>query len=426
MRAPGSCALLFLLLILISPSFASYTGHMVAEVEKEWDIQSNGTLREVLLNSSFLLESPYQRVIQMNTSDGELVRQGDEIRLIYSPSTLQAPKTITATATVEVTYLPSLESNPPFQNRSFPGSPLTNCTPVMSAFAKSYTSESEGELDAMASLTSWVHKNVNYDTAFWGMDSPAAEVYSGHGAVCVGFTHLLLSFANSLGVENRYVSGYVFTGPPAEGQASISTSGGWQQHAWAELRIGGQWVPADPTFQEFGYLDARRIASSYSVDQSGAADRLSAKGGPFSFDTVTRIHISESTPFPPIASAYAAYDGTEFNVVLTNPGQKYVTPTYTIIFPPYIHSEDSGIVALPPGGRKILTFYLSTDALGGGSIYRIPYMITMQGTEISDTLTYSRQGGFTVSPGASPNPACPAAFILFFTFLLAAARGRRN
>lgn len=426
MRAPGSSALLFLLLISISISSASYTGHMIAEFEKEWDIQSNGTLREVLLNSSFILESPYQHILSMNTSDGEFVRDGDEVRLVYRASALPTPKKITATATVEITYLPLLDSNPPLPNGSLPGTALTNYTPVMAAFARSYTSESVGQLDAMASTTSWVHKNVDYDTAFWGRDSPAIEIYNNHRAVCVGYTHLLLAFANSMGIENRYVSGYVFSGPSSDGQISRSTGGGWQQHAWAELRIGGKWVPADPTFQEFGYLDARRIASSYSADQSGAADRLSAKGGPFSFDTVTRIHISESTPFPPISNAYAAFDGTEFSVVISNPGDKYVTPTYTVSFPPYIHSEDSGILALPPGGRKILSYYLNTDALGGSSIYQIPYMVTMQGTEISDTLTYSRQGGFTTTQDSGAYTACPVAFILVSTFLLTAARVRRN
>jgi len=424
MRAPASFALL--LLLSISISSASYTGHMIAEFEKEWDIQSNGTLREVLLNSSFLLESPYQHILSMNTSDGEFVRDGDGVRLVYRASALPTPKKITATATVEIAYLPLLDSNPPLPNGSLPGTTFTNYTPVMAAFARSYTSESVGQLDAMASITSWVHENVDYDTAFWGRDSPAIEIYNNHRAVCVGYTHLLLAFANSMGIENRYVSGYVFSGPSSDGQISRSTGGGWQQHAWAELRIGGKWVPADPTFQEFGYLDARRIASSYSADQSGAADRLSAKGGPFSFDTVTRIHISESTPFPPISNAYAAFDGTEFSVVISNPGDKYVTPTYTVSFPPYIHSEDSGILALPPGGRKILSYYLNTDALGGSSIYQIPYMITMQGTEISDTLTYSRQGGFTTTQDSGAYPACPVAFVLVSTFLLVAARVRRN
>lgn len=403
----------FLLLLLVSLSFSSYAGHMIAEVEKQWDIQSNGTLREAALNSSFLLETQSQHILEMNTTDGELVRNGDEIRLIYSPTTLQTPKRIIATAIVEVLYQPSLETNPPLPNRSFSGTPLTNYTPVMSAFAKSYTSESEGQLDAMASLTSWVHKNVNYNTDYWGRDSPATEVYANHQAVCVGYTHLLIAFANSLGIENRYVSGYVF-------------SEGWQQHAWAEVKIGDQWVPADATFEEFGYLDARRIASSYASDQSGSADRLFAKGGPFSFDTVVRIHISESSPFPAVANSYAAFDGTEFSVVISNPGQKYITPTYTITFPPNIHGTDSGIVTIPPGERKVLSYYLNLDTLGGDSIYRIPYVITMQGTEVSDTITYSRHG--TVPPGqaSGPSTGCPIAFILLSTFILTAAKGRRN
>jgi len=404
---------LFFFLLLSSLSFSSYAGHMIAEVEKQWDIQSNGTLREAFLNSTFLLETESQHILEMNTTDGELVRSGDEIRLIYNPATLQTPKTIIATATVEVIYQPSMEANPPLPNRSFSGSKLTNYTPIMASFARSYTSESEGQLDAMASLTSWVHKNVNYNTNYWGRDSPASEVYENHQAVCVGYTHLLLALANSLGIENRYVSGYVF-------------SEGWQQHAWAELKIGDRWVPADATFEEFGYLDARRIASSYASDQSGSADRLFAKGGPFSFDTVVRIHISESSPFPAITNSYAAFDGTEFSVVISNPGERYITPTYTITFPPHVHGADSGIITIPPGERRVFSYYLNLDTLGGDSIYHIPYSINMQGTEISDTITYSPHG--TVPPGQDfgSSTACPVAFILLSTFILTAVKSRRN
>ena len=400
---------LLFFLLFCSLAHASYAGHMVAEVEKEWNIISNGTIRDATLDSSFLLVSPYQTILEMNTTDGELVRDGDSIRLHYTSPSLQTPKKIIATATIEVRYFPTMDSNPPLPNRTLAVSGYTNYTPSMAEFAHSYTQESGGQLDAMVSLTEWVHKNVEYNTNFWGSTSPATEVYSGREAVCVGYTHLLLALANSMGIENHYVSGYVF-------------SDGWQQHAWAEFKIGNQWIPADPTFEEFGYLDARRIASSYSPDQSGAVDRLSAKGGPFSFDTVVRIHISESTPFPPVANAYAAYDGTEFSVIISNAGSRYATPSYIVTFPPYIHAEDSGILFLPPGERQILSYYLNTDALGGSSVYHIPYMVTMQGTEVSDTITYSRDLG---TGSTEDQSSCPIALVLLST-LLFTTKSRRN
>ncbi|HNT60610.1 MAG TPA: hypothetical protein PKJ97_01375, partial [Candidatus Bilamarchaeaceae archaeon] len=72
-------AFLFLML-LASVSFPAYSGRMVAVVEKEWNIASNGTIQDVLLNSSFLARSGHQRIISMNATHGELVRDGDEIR----------------------------------------------------------------------------------------------------------------------------------------------------------------------------------------------------------------------------------------------------------------------------------------------------------------------------------------------------------
>ncbi|MEW5996802.1 MAG: transglutaminase-like domain-containing protein [Candidatus Micrarchaeota archaeon] len=406
--SPRFPALIFLLLLPIS--FSTYTGYMAAEFEKEWNIVSNGTLRDAVLNATFLVESPFQRIIQINLSDGEAVRHGDEIRIIYRSANLSTPKKITAVAVVETRYMPDLSSNPPLPNASIPGTTLTTYTTAMAAFARSHTAESSGQLEAAAVLTDWVHRNVEYDEDFWGDDAPAEEVYAGRRAVCVGYTHLLISLARSLGIGTRYVSGYVFSGD------------GWQEHAWAELDMGGQWVPSDPTFRELGNLDARRIAGTYSLDQSGAADRLTARGGPFSFDTVARIRILQSGPFPPVSSAYAAFDGTEFSVVISNPGANYLTPTYIITFPPYVHGEESGILFLPPGGRKALSYALNLDSLGSGT-YSVPYLVSTQGTEISDSITVSRsQPPVSGSPGSA---ACPVAAVLVSTFLLVVAKSRK-
>jgi len=269
----------------------------------------------------------------------------------------------------------------------------------MSDFARSSAGSSTGQLHAAAILTDWVHRSINYDTAFWGASSPAPEVFSGREAVCVGYTHLLISLARSIGIDSRYVSGYVF-------------SDGWQEHAWAEFRIGDSWVPADPTFGEFALLDARHIPSKYSEDQSGHQDRLSARGGPFSFGSTVRVHITESAPFPQQASSYTAFDGTEFTVVVANPGQSYITPTYTLTFPPYIHREDKGILFLAPGDRKVLSYQLDTSSLGRSSQYTIPYIFTMQGTDMQDSIAISR-GGFQGGGGASST--CPVAAVLLFS-----------
>ena len=401
-----------LFFILLNLSFSAYSGRMVAVVEKEWLIESNGTLRNVLLNSSFLAESPYQRITSMNASDGELLRYGDEVRLVYRADSLNPPKRITATATVDISYLPALSSNPPPTILSYPSTEFTNYTSGMAQFASSQTSSSSGQLQAAAILTDWVSKNVQYSMAFWGRDAPAQDVYSGREAVCVGYTHLLLALARSIGLESRYVSGYVF-------------SDDWQEHAWAEFNIGGQWVSADPTFREFAFLDARHIAARYSEDQSGAVDRLSARGGEFSFSSLTHIRITESAPFPEQASAYAAFDGTEFTVVVANTKGTYFTPTLSVTFPPYIHREERGILFLAPMERKTLSYALDTSSLAGGGYYSVPYIISMQGTEISDSIELSRNGAQPPQP-QQQSAGCPVALALISALFLTIARYRTS
>jgi hypothetical protein len=409
---PARFAILLLAALLLNLSFSAYSGRMVAVIEKEWTIESNGTLGNVLLNSSFLTESQYQRITSMNSSEGELVRYGDEVRLIYRTDSLNTPKRITATATIEVSYLPTLSSNPPLSGTSYPSTPFTNYTQEMAQFATAQTSSSSGQLHAAAILTDWVSKNVEYNVAFWGREAPAQDVYSGREAVCVGYTHLLLALARSIGLDARYVSGYVF-------------SDDWQEHAWAEFNIGGQWVPADPTFREFAFLDARHVAARYSDDQSGAVDRMSARGGGFSFSSVTHIRITESAPFPEQASAYAAFDGTEFTVVVTNQKASYLTPTLTVTFPPYIHREERGILFLAPSERKALSYSLDTSSLGGGGYYTVPYIISMQGAEITDSITVSRFQQPAPANGASSS-ACPVALALLASLFITIARYRAN
>ncbi len=400
-------ALLFLLL-LFPLAFPAYTGQMVAFVEKEWTIESNGTIRDVALNGSFLLETPYQRVLQVNVSEGEIIHSGDELRIIYRASILNLTKKVTATATVETQYLPSIMQNPPLPAGPLPTSLNANYTEEMLNFSRVYASESEGQLDAAVLLASWVYRNIHYNPEYWGSASPAPEVYSSREAVCVGYTHLLIALARSLGIESRYISGYIF-------------SDGWQEHAWAEFRIGDTWVPADPTFNEFGYLDARHVAKGHSADQSGTADRLVAKGDHFSLSSTIHIRMSESRPFPLIASAYAAYDGVEFDVIISNPGDSYITPTYKVSFPEYVHSTESGILMVPPRGRHVLQYSLDTSSFGSDAVYTVPYILSMQGTEISDSITVSRNG----APPPRESAACPVAAILVFTFFLTIARLRR-
>lgn len=400
-------ALLFLL--LLPAAFPAYTGHMVAVVEKEWTIEANGTLRDVILNNTFLLDNPYQRVLQANVSEGEIVRSGDQVLVLYRAETLTPPKKITATATVEVQYVPSILSNPPLSGVPLPTSHNANYTEEMLNFSRAYTSECSGQLDAAVFLTSWIHSNIAYSPARWGEASPAPEVFSSREAVCVGYSHLLIALARSIGIESRYVSGYVF-------------SDGWQEHAWTELRIGDSWVPADPTFNEFGYLDAQHIAKSHSQDQGGTADRMTAKGSQFSFSSTVHIRMTESAPFPPIASAYAAFDGVEFDVIITNPGDTYITPTYSVSFPEYVHRPETGLAVIPPGGRIALPYWLDTSSFSGDGVYTIPYTVSMQGMEISDTVTLSKGG---VQP-QDTSAACPVAAILMLTFLLSVAKIRMD
>ncbi len=96
--------------------------------------------------------------------------------------------------------------------------------------------------------------------------STVDDLLEGGAGVCQDFVHLSLILLRRAGLATRYVSGYLFAGPPAAGQLprgsgaaspQLSNGGGnsveVNTHAWVEALVPGpagepaSWVGADPT-----------------------------------------------------------------------------------------------------------------------------------------------------------------------------------
>ena len=406
------------LLVLLSVSF-SYVGHLTVAVEKTWVIESGSAeLRDFEMNSTFLALSPHQRIVQLNGSEGlEFPEEGGNLRAYYFSESEETPVILTATALVEISYGPNAASDPPFSASELPASGDIAYSGEMRSFALSQTSGSTGQLEAATSLADWVYLALEYNLSRWGEKAPAEQVYALRSAVCTGYSHLFISLARSVGLEARYVSGRAF-------------SEQWQDHAWAEVKIGGQWVPADPTFHEFGMLDARHIAFSYSDDQSGAFDKVTAKGGELAFTNAVHTRIERQEPYEETIIAYTALEGESLNVVLNNPTKYYLTPTFDLRMPEYINKGESRILVLAPGERKVLTYELDTRSLTPGYTHTIPYTIAFQGTTIKDDIVITKsKDGAVAGEYASPEPGadlatCPVAFAMLAALFLSATRSQ--
>ncbi len=123
--------------------------------------------------------------------------------------------------------------------------------------------ENEDDLFVVVSKVGfWVKNNVNYNlsTLTAEVSQSASWVLQNRVGVCDEITSLFIAMLRSLKIPARFVSGVAFTTSP-------SFPLGWGAHGWAEVYFPGVgWVPFDPTFGEFGWVDPGHIKLKDSAD----------------------------------------------------------------------------------------------------------------------------------------------------------------
>lgn len=110
-------------------------------------------------------------------------------------------------------------------------------------------------------IAEWVEKNIQYKSNRMTSAKKKSSwaVKNGVGN-CDEITNVFISLCRSAGIPTRFVSGVAYSD-------SLNRNGPWDNHAWAEVYIGGYgWVPFDVTFGEFGYLDASHIKLMSKAD----------------------------------------------------------------------------------------------------------------------------------------------------------------
>ncbi len=398
----------FLLALFVSLSFSAYIGEAVSQMEKTWFISAQGTIRDVRLNGTFLAMNDFQEVELMEVGQGARFEQvGDEIFVIYEAPELAGEKNITAVATVHTSYPLGITSDPAFQQFSSKQAyGLVFYDDAIFSAASQISAGKAGDLEVAAALAQWTNRYITYNISYWGNPAPATQVFGNPQGVCVGYAHLFIAMAKSVGLETRFVSGYAFAGE-------------WQAHAWAEVKIGNRWVPVDPTFGEMGILDARHIATSYSNDQGEVYDSLIAKGENFTFSSNVSLGTSEELMFQKFFSAHTVLFGNGLEVIVFNPTDFYATPTYSLDMPDYILPDDSRILVIPPRSSVTIRYNLDTAELEPGYTHEIPYEIRMQGSTFTDKLSYVKgvsaglvQPPLVENPKTSQTPeTCPLSLV---------------
>jgi len=139
--------------------------------------------------------------------------------------------------------------------------------------------EGEDDLYAIAhKLAEWVSKNIEYDIKYGTSTEKSSWVLKNKIGTCDEFSSLFIALCRALGIPARYVSGVAYS--------NIPELEGFGNHAWAEAYFPGYgWVPFDPTYSEFGFINPSHIKLKTSLDSGNTSTGYEWKG--HGFDIIT-------------------------------------------------------------------------------------------------------------------------------------------
>ena len=197
------------------------------------------------------------------------------------------------------------------------------------------------DLAAAARISDWVHNNLEYDSSLGGdISRSAIWACENRRGTCDEFTELFVAMCKSVGIPARRVSGLIVPRQYwKQGTVKINDITRLQ-HAWAQVYIGGEWIPVDPTYNQFGFVDGGHIALNYPYNMS--ASRLKADWKSYGVDVeikdTTDITV-EVVPQPVVIEIIPrdleAFHGdvVNFTVILKNLRNTYLAGPCEIYFP---------------------------------------------------------------------------------------------
>jgi transglutaminase-like putative cysteine protease len=104
-------------------------------------------------------------------------------------------------------------------------------------------------LEAVAHLMERIHGEFSYQPGFTNIATPLQEVFRHRRGVCQDFAHLAIACLRAIGLPARYVSGYLETEAPPQGDKLVGADA---SHAWCSVYLpGGVWLDFDPTNNQF-------------------------------------------------------------------------------------------------------------------------------------------------------------------------------
>jgi len=210
---------------------------------------------------------------------------------------------------------------------------------------------------AVLALAEFVNTNLTYDISLFGQNTKASVVLVDKRGVCSQYSTLFIALARALKIPTRYVTGVAYS----------NTNNNFGNHAWAEVYNGEIWLPIDPTYGEYFYLDSSHIALSKLNDIEN--------GVSFSYTPQTSIDIKEinitassqelekpeqkiSITLEPYLDSFAANSYIPLKVSVENPYDFVLPAALTLTKAPGVYGNSEKTILVPPKSTKSAYFIL--------------------------------------------------------------------
>ena len=219
--------------------------------------------------------------------------------------------------------------------------------------AKNIAGNNKNIYEISLDIAKFVKENVEYDLSYAGQNKDSVWVLQNKKGVCSEFTSLFVALCRSLGIPARYVSGVVYS----------NIEDKFREHAWAEIYDGYQWIPFDPTFGQYGWVDSTHVVLGYLTDPEEASISYSYTGevdiGKFEIETEIEKYNEKVSPLVEIELNWykdkVSLDSYAPLIVnVKNPNNFYVNlPLYITQAPDKIEENYKDVLLKPLEEKKV-------------------------------------------------------------------------
>ncbi|MFA5142242.1 MAG: transglutaminase-like domain-containing protein [Candidatus Woesearchaeota archaeon] len=237
---------------------------------------------------------------------------------------------------------------------------------------------------AVFNLANFTKNHINYDLKYAGEVKSALWILNNPNGVCGDFSSLFMALCRAVGIPTKYVTGVAYS--------NVDNVNNFVPHAWVEVyfpEIG--WIPFDPTYGEFGYIDPTHIklkeyadvdTPSVKYEWSGknydvkinrilfAGQILNKRGA---FADPFALEVSKENE----AVGFGSYQLIKANV--KNLKDYYIAEQFYLQGPPEIENIDAQVksILLKPNEEKELYWIIRVkDSLSTNYMYKIPIVVT--------------------------------------------------